>query len=823
MEAEYRPDVIEPRWQEAWRESDLYRVVEDPARPKYYNLEMFPYPSGDLHMGHVRNYSLGDVMSRYYRMRGYNVLHPMGWDAFGLPAENAAIQRGVPAAQWTWSNIDRMRAQLQRLGFSYDWDREVATCAPDYYRWTQWLFLLLYKRGLAYRGKAQVNWCPGCQTVLANEQVEGGQCWRCHSEVEKQEREQWFFRITAYADRLLQDLELLDGWPERVKAMQANWIGRSEGAEVDFRVEGLDETITVFTTRPDTLWGVTYMVLAPDHRLVEPLIQGRPEAERVRAFAQKVKATPAREREQMEKEGVPTGAFCINPVNGERVPIWVGNYVVSEYGTGAVMAVPAHDQRDLEFARKHGLPVKVVIQPPEGELDADTMTEAYADPGTMIHSGPFDGTPSQEGIQRVIAYLEEQGYGRKTVNYRLRDWLISRQRYWGAPIPVVYCDQCGMVPVPEEQLPVLLPSSLTDETGGTSLAKAPDFVATTCPQCGAPARRETDTMDTFMCSSWYFLRFTSPREENAPFSREAVDYWMPVDRYTGGIEHAVMHLLYSRFFTKVLYDAGLVSFQEPFTRLFTQGMVTLGGSAMSKSKGNIVDPDAIVAQYGADTARLFILFAAPPGNDLEWSEAGVEGAHRFLQRIWRLAAEWAPVVKGAGALDPAGLDRTERDVYRAIHEALQKVTGDIEERFSLNTSISAMMSLVNRLYQYKDEAATIRPELAREGLEKLVLMLAPFAPHLAEELWHEALGREGSVHQAAWPEVDPDALQREEVEVVVQVNGKLRDRMTVPVDADEASLRKLAVALPRVQQFVDGKQVVRVIVVPGRLVNVVVK
>ncbi|HEY8531160.1 MAG TPA: leucine--tRNA ligase, partial [Limnochorda sp.] len=768
-------------------------------------------------------YSLGDVMSRYYRMRGYNVLHPMGWDAFGLPAENAAIKRGVPAAQWTWSNIDRMRAQLKRLGFSYDWDREVATCAPEYYRWTQWLFLLLYKRGLAYRGKALVNWCPGCQTVLANEQVEGGRCWRCHSEVEKQEREQWFFRITAYADRLLDDLKLLDGWPERVKVMQANWIGRSEGAEVDFRVEGMDETITVFTTRPDTLWGVTYMVLAPDHRLVERLIEGRPEAETVRAFARKVKNTPAREREQMEKEGVPTGAFCINPVNGERVPIWVGNYVVSEYGTGAVMAVPAHDQRDFEFARKYGLPVKVVIQPPDRTLDPASMTEAYVDPGVMVHSGPFDGTPNQEGIQKVIAYLEERGFGRKAVNYRLRDWLISRQRYWGAPIPIVYCDRCGIVPVPEDQLPVLLPASLTNAVGGTSLASAPDFVATTCPQCGAPARRETDTMDTFMCSSWYFLRFTSPHEASAPFSREAVDYWMPVDRYTGGIEHAVMHLLYSRFFTKVLYDAGLVSFQEPFTRLFTQGMVTLGGSAMSKSRGNIVDPDAIVARYGADTARLFILFAAPPENDLEWSDAGVEGAFRFLQRVWRLAAEWAPVVKNAGTLDPAALDRNERDVYRAIHQTLKKVTTDIEERFSLNTSISAMMSLVNRLYQYKDEAAPLRPELAREGLEKLVLMLAPFAPHLAEELWHEALGREGSVHLASWPEVDPDALGQEEVEVVVQVNGKLRDRLTVPAGIDEAALREQVLALPRVQSFIDGKQVVRVIVVPGRLVNVVIK
>jgi len=823
VETEYRPHVIEPKWQEVWRTTHLYRVVEDPARPKYYNLEMFPYPSGDLHMGHVRNYSLGDVMSRYYRMRGYNVLHPMGWDAFGLPAENAAIQRGVPAAQWTWSNIERMRGQLQRLGFSYDWDREVATCAPDYYKWTQWLFLLLYKRGLAYRGKALVNWCPGCQTVLANEQVEGGQCWRCHSEVEKQEREQWFFRITAYADRLLEDLKLLDGWPERVKAMQANWIGRSEGAEVDFRVEGLDETITVFTTRPDTLWGVTYMVLAPEHRLVERLIEGRPEAETVRAFVQKVKATPAREREQMEKEGVPTGAFCINPVNGERVPIWVGNYVLSEYGTGAVMAVPAHDQRDLEFARKYGLPVKVVIQPPGGSLDEATMTEAYVDPGIMVHSGPFDGTPSQEGIQRVIAYLEERALGRKAVNYRLRDWLISRQRYWGAPIPIIYCDRCGMVPVPEEDLPVLLPASLTDKTGGTSLADAPDFVATTCPQCGGPARRETDTMDTFMCSSWYFLRFASPHEESAPFNREAVDYWLPVDRYTGGIEHAVMHLLYSRFFTKVLYDAGLVSFQEPFTRLFTQGMVTLGGAAMSKSRGNIVDPDEIVNTYGADTARLFILFAAPPENDLEWSEAGVEGAHRFLQRVWRLAAEWAPLVKGAGPVNPTEFGKEERDVYRTIHETLQKVTGDIEDRFSLNTSISAMMTLVNRLYQYKEEAEAVRPELAREGLEKLVLMLAPFAPHLAEELWHEALGHQESVHLAAWPEVDPDALQREEVEVVVQVNGKLRDRMLVPAAADEAALREQALALPKIQPFLEGKEVVRVVVVPGRLVNVVVK
>ncbi len=834
MESRFEFQAVEAKWQERWARERMYSRERDAAKPKYYCLEMFPYPSGNLHMGHVRNYSIGDVVARFQTMNGYNVLHPMGWDAFGLPAENAAIKRGVHPAEWTYGNIGHMRDQLKRLGLSYDWAREIATCHPEYYRWTQWLFLLLYERGLAYRKNAPVNWCPECHTVLANEQVIDGACWRCKSEVEKKKLEQWFFKITAYADRLLDDLRLLDGWPEKVRVMQANWIGRSEGAEIDFPVEGRPDKITVFTTRPDTVYGVTALVLAPEHPLVARLVAGRPEEAAVRAFAGRMADLSERERTEAEKEGLATGACCVNPLNGERVPIWVANYVLLEYGTGAVMVVPAHDQRDFEFARKFGLPVKVVIQPPGGRLDGATMSEAYVDEGVMAGSGPFDGLPSEEGRARIIEHVAARGLGRRTTNYRLRDWLISRQRYWGAPIPIVYCDACGIVPVPKEQLPVPLPENVdfTPE-GGSPLAKCEEFVRAACPQCGGPARRETDTMDTFMCSSWYYLRFCSPREAGAPFGREDVDYWMPVDQYIGGVEHAVLHLLYSRFFTKVLYDAGLVGFVEPFTNLLTQGMVTKDGSAMSKSRGNIVAPDEIVGRYGADTARLFILFAAPPEKDLDWNDRGVEGCHRFLQRVWRLvndvAGRTADAAPGAlGAANAAGngraLGKAERELRRALHRAVKKVTEDVRERFNFNTAISAVMELVNEAYRYREGIPEAQQDgrVLREVAEGVTLLLAPFAPHLAEEMWERLGGRE-SVHRQPWPTYDPAALVAETVEVVLQVNGRVRGRLEVEAGAVRERLEQLALENPRVREFTGGRQVVQVIVVPDKLVNVVVR
>ncbi|HHY47015.1 MAG TPA: leucine--tRNA ligase [Firmicutes bacterium] len=835
---------IEKKWQERWARDGIYTSTVDASRPEFYCLEMFPYPSGRLHMGHVRNYSLGDVVARFFRMNGYNVLHPMGWDAFGLPAENAAIKRGIHPADWTNDNIAYMREQLKRLGVSYDWNREIATCSPDYYRWTQWLFLLFYKRGLAYKASSRVNWCPGCQTVLANEQVVDGECWRCHSQVQQKELEQWFLKITAYADRLLADLEKLPAWPERVKVMQQNWIGKSEGAEISFPVEGMDEKITVFTTRPDTLFGVTYMVLAPEHPLVEKLVAGRPEATRCREIAARSAPVTERERALQEKVGAPTGRYAVNPVNGERIPIWVANYVLMEYGTGAVMGVPAHDQRDFEFARQYGLPVRVVIRP-EGlssTPDPGQMEAAYEGPGIMVNSGSFDGLYSEDGKKHVVAWLEAHGVGRPQVQYRLRDWLISRQRYWGVPIPLVYCDRCGIVPVPEDDLPVLLPRDVDFRPGGPSpLARHQGFVSTTCPACGGPARRETDTMDTFVDSSWYFMRFASPHADRAPFEQDEVNYWLPVDQYIGGIEHAVMHLLYSRFFTKVLHDAGLVDFDEPFKALFTQGMVTLGGSAMSKSRGNIVDPDEIMDRYGADTARLFILFASPPERDLEWSERGVEGAYRFLNRVWRLAREFAeeyPNPDGARIV-PERLSRRERDLRRKVHWTIKKVTDDIKERFSLNTAISAIMELVNDIYDFRQPGGNHAPTVSngdggarggnstgdgvavlREAIESLVLLLAPFAPHITEELW-QMLGKGASVHLQPWPSYDAEAAKAEEITVVIQVNGKVRDRVTVPQDIDEDALKEIALGRDKARAFIGQKAVRQVFVVPGKLVNIV--
>ena len=814
----YQFTEIEGKWQQRWAESGIYRSQARPGRDKFYCLEMFPYPSGRLHMGHVRNYSLGDVVSRFYRMKGLEVLHPMGWDAFGLPAENAAIKRGVHPADWTYENIAYMRGQMQKLGLSYDWERELATCDPGYYRWTQWLFLLFYKRGLAYKAASRVNWCPGCNTVLANEQVVDGECWRCHSPVEQRYLEQWFLRITEYADRLLQDLDKLERWPERVRVMQRNWIGKSEGAEIDFPIQGLDEKITVFTTRPDTLYGVTFMVLAPEHPLVDKMVVGRPDvAAEIGKLREEVPITE-RERATAEKVGIPTGVSAINPASGEPVPIWIANYVLMEYGTGAVMGVPAHDQRDFEFARRYGIPIRPVISPTGAEISGDELEAAYDEPGVMINSGPFDGTPSQEGKMKITRWLEERGVGRAMVQYRLRDWLISRQRYCGCPIPLIYCDQCGIVPVPEKDLPVLLPRSVDFKPGGLSpLLTVEEFVNTTCPQCGGPARRETDTMDTFIDSSWYFLRYACPRDDRQALDRETVDFWLPVDQYIGGVEHAVLHLLYSRFFTKVLYDAGLVGFEEPFKELFTQGMVTLGGAAMSKSRGNIVDPEEIIARYGADTARMFILFAAPPERDLEWSESGVEGIYRFLQRVWRLFWDWqeSPDREATKAGPSAQL-------RRLIHRTIQRVTQDIQERFQLNTAISAIMELVNGLYEYRAKPAAEQcGSQIDEALRVLVLLLAPFAPHLAEELW-EAQGGTESVHQQRWPQYDPQALVQDEVTVVVQVNGKLRDRLVVPAGLSEEELRQAALAAEGARRFVDGKTPRKVIIVPDKLVNIVV-
>ncbi|MGO0123268.1 leucine--tRNA ligase [Desulfothermobacter acidiphilus] len=820
MAERYPFHEVERKWRQRWEIEDLYAVVEDESKPKYYCLEMFPYPSGKLHMGHVRNYAIGDVIARYKRMRGYSVLHPMGWDAFGLPAENAAIKHGIHPHDWTWQNIKFMREQLKQLGFSYDWHREIATCHPDYYRWTQWLFLQFFHRGLAYRKKAPVNWCPSCATVLANEQVVGGVCERCKTPVVSRELEQWFLRILDYAERLLRDLDRLEGWPEKVRVMQYNWIGRSEGTLVTFPLPGREEGITVFTTRPDTLYGVTYLVLAPEHPLVPELVTKERRSE-VLAFVEKARHLPALNRtaSEQEKEGLFLGAYCQHPLTGADVPLYVANYVLMEYGTGAVMGVPAHDQRDFEFARKFGLPIKVVIQPPGVSLDPQTMSAAYVDEGILVNSGPFDGKPNQQAIQEITAYLEEKGLGQRQVTYRLRDWLISRQRYWGAPIPIVYCDRCGLVPVPEEELPVLLPYHVAFKpTGESPLKDCPEFVNTTCPRCGAPAKRETDTMDTFICSSWYYFRYTSPREDRAPWDKAKADYWLPVDQYIGGVEHAILHLLYSRFFTKFLYDIGLVSCEEPFANLLTQGMVLKEGTKMSKSKGNIVSPEEIIAHYGADTTRLFVLFAAPPERDLEWSDEGVEGCARFLNRVWRLVHSLVPTLAEEAGGEPGP---SAQELRRLTHRTIERVTRDIEE-FGLNTAVSAIMELTNGLLRYRDkEGKDCDPGALREAVEALVLLLAPFAPYLAEELW-EVLGHGESVHRQRWPVYDPELAKAEEVEVVIQINGKVRAKVQLAATVTPEEMEAAARREPRVKEILAGKQVRKVITVPGKLVNFVV-
>ncbi len=831
---DYRPEIIEPKWQKCWAESDFYHSAKDESRPKYYVLEMFPYPSGKLHMGHMRVYSIGDVLARFLRMRGYNVLHPMGWDAFGLPAENAAIAHGVNPASWTMENIKHMKDQQNQLGLSYDWNREITTCAPDYYRWTQWLFLLLYEQGLAYRRKATINWCADCQTVLANEQVEGGACWRCGQDVEPKELEQWFLRITAYADRLLDDLEDLQDWPERVKIMQQNWIGRSEGAEIVFPLKEFPgEVVHTFTTRPDTLYGVTYMVLAPEHPLVGRLVEGTSREEEILSFVEKTKGKSEIERTSAETEkiGLFTGRHAVNPINGEEVPILVANYVLMAYGTGAVMGVPAHDERDFQFARKYELPIRVVIQPGENEsLDDSLMEGAYEGPGYMVNSGSFDGLYFEEGKKRITEYLADNQQGKFTTSYRLRDWLISRQRYWGAPIPIIYCDQCGILPVSKEDLPVLLPEDV--ELSGDrvpSLAANSSFLHTTCPECGGNAQRETDTMDTFMCSSWYFLRFTDPLNVNVPFDREIANYWMPVDQYIGGIEHAVLHLLYARFFTKALSDAGLIDTGEPFKRLLAQGMVYKDGAKMSKSLGNVVTPDEIIRNYGADTGRLFILFGAPPEKDLEWNEQGVEGCYRFLRRVWRLIEENGSLVReNEGEQDTTAPGKNEKELQRAVHAAIKKVTADIEERFNFNTAISAIMEMVNSITDYikkvneEESGGQVSRQALREALETMVVLLSPFAPHLGEECWRK-LGYTDSVHLLPWPRYDEKFLWVEEVEIAVQVNGKVRARIMAPAEISKDELLEAARADAKVQEYVGGKEIVKAVAVPGKLVNLVVK
>lgn len=820
--SEYRFKEIEEKWQKIWEESQAYQVEEEEDKPKKYILEMFPYPSGPIHMGHVRNYSIGDVTARFHRMKGFNVLYPMGFDAFGLPAENAALSAGVHPKEWTLKNIETMRKQLKQLGLSYDWRREVITCLPEYYRWGQWIFLQFYKNGLAYRKEAPVNWCPKCETVLANEQVIGGHCWRCDSLVGRKNLIQWFFKITAYAEELLKDLEKLEGWPERVKVMQKNWIGKSEGAEVNFQIKESGEIIPVFTTRPDTLYGVTFFVLSPEHPLAQKLTppEKKPLLEKL-IREQSQSADEACLGVLAEKEGYFTGAYALNPLNNKEVPIWIANYVLMEYGTGAIMAVPAHDERDYEFAIKYNLPIIEVIKPEKGPGVLE-LKKAYPGEGIMINSGPFSGLPSKEGIKKVTAYLGEKGIGRYAVNYKLRDWLISRQRYWGNPIPIVYCEKCGTVPLPEDQLPVYLPDKVEFKAeGGNPLGSVPEFVNTSCPKCGGKAQRETDTMDTFTCSSWYFFRYTSLNENNALFNKEKANYWMPVDQYIGGIEHAVLHLLYARFFTKVLRDLGLTRVDEPFTNLLTQGMVIKDGAKMSKSKGNVVDPAYIIDQHGADTTRLFILFASPPEKDLEWSDQGIEGAHRFLKRVWRLIEENQNALEQASSTE---IDNLDRKLQQKTHATIKKVTEDIEESFSFNTAIAALMELVNELFDYNEKKPPEKrnPEIIREASENLILLLAPFVPHLAEELW-EKIGQSGSVHKQKWPAYNPDLIKKEEVEIAVQVSGKLRQRLTVPANLSAEKVKQMALEDSRIQKFIENKEIVKVIYVPQKLVNIVVK
>jgi leucyl-tRNA synthetase len=818
---------IEAHWQRVWEDGQQFRATEDRTRPKFYCLEMFPYPSGRIHMGHVRVYAIGDLLARFKWMRGFNVLHPMGWDAFGLPAENAAIENGVHPAVWTHENIANMRIQLRRMGISYDWDREVTTCDPAYYRWEQLIFIRMFERGLAYKKRSSVNWCPSCQTILANEQVESGRCWRCDSEVLPKEIEGWFFKITDYAEELLEWCDRLPGWPERVLTMQRNWIGRSEGAEFDLPVVGRSEVkITVFTTRPDTAFGMTYAVLAPEHPLVDMLVIDADERERVQAFRRAVGQESEAERLAADrpKRGLRLRARAVNPFNGDEIPLFIADYVLMGYGTGAIMAVPGEDQRDWDFAKEHGLPIiPTVKRPPDWD-----ETQAYTGDGVKINSGFLDGLPVTAAKKKATEWLVAGGRGQAKVNYRLRDWGISRQRYWGAPIPILYCDTCGMLPEREENLPVVLPEDVQiSGKGGSPLAGVASFVNARCPSCGGKARRDTDTMDTFVESSWYFLRYCSPAYDQGMFARAAAEYWMPVDQYIGGIEHAVLHLLYARFYTKVLRDLGLIQVDEPFTSLLSQGMVIKDGAKMSKSRGNVVDPDDLIRRYGADTARLFSLFAAPPEKDLDWNDHGVEGASRFLNRLWRFVHAHLDEMEPAVRVGPTGLSDAGRAFRRVIHETVHRVTGDIERDFHFNTAISAVMELVNALVDFERTSMDTvgrqeRASLLREAVEATLLLLGPVCPHITEALWAR-LGHAESLFRQSWPVADPEAMKRDEVQIVVQVDGRVRSRLTAGVAAADAEIREMALADGRVRPWLNGRQVAKVVVVPGRLVNIVTR
>lgn len=828
IQEKYAPHDIEAKWQKYWEENKTFKVEMDKDKPKSYVLEMFPYPSGNLHMGHVRNYSIGDVIARFRTMKGFNVLHPMGWDSFGMPAENAAIKHNIPPKKWTLENIANMTRQLKALGLSYDWDREVTTCKEDYYKWTQWFFELFYKRGLAVKKESAVNWCDTCNTVLANEQVIDGKCWRCDHEVVKKDLSQWFFKITDYADELLKDLDLLPGWPERVKTMQHNWIGRSEGLEFSFEIPALNDTVAVYTTRPDTAYGVTFMALAAEHPLIKKICENNPKADEINAFCERVRNQSEIERtsSESEKEGVFTGVYCINPFTGRKVEIWVTNYVLYDYGTGAVMGVPTGDQRDWMFADKYGIEKIVTICPVGKELKLEEMTCAYEEKeGMLVNSGEFTGMEMHKAMSAIMDKAEAEGFGKRRVNYRLRDWLISRQRYWGAPIPIIYCPHCGEVLVPEDQLPVRLPEDVSFTAGAKSpLATSEEFVHCKCPKCGADATRETDTMDTFLCSSWYYLRYTDAHNDKMPFDKALNNYWGPVDQYIGGIEHAILHLLYSRFFVKVLRDAGLVDYDEPFSNLLTQGMVIKDGAKMSKSLGNVVSPEEILSKYGADTARLFILFAAPPERELEWSDQGVEGSFRFLNRIWRIVQAFEAVLaQKVTEYDHSNLSEADKDLRRVLHSSIKKVTNDIETRFNFNTAISTMMELVNALYAYKEAAKEPNAGLIYEAISDLIKMMSPFVPHITEELWRGAIDANSSVHEQSWPECDEEALKVDNVEIVLQVNGKIRGRLTVPAEATKEELEKIAMADANVQAHIGDATVRKVICVPGRLVNIVAK
>ena len=828
IQEKYAPHAIEAKWQKYWEENKTFKVEMDKDKPKSYVLEMFPYPSGNLHMGHVRNYSIGDVIARFRTMKGFNVLHPMGWDSFGMPAENAAIKHNIPPKKWTLENIANMTRQLKALGLSYDWDREVTTCKEDYYKWTQWFFELFYKRGLAVKKESAVNWCDTCNTVLANEQVIDGKCWRCDHEVVKKDLSQWFFKITDYADELLKDLDLLPGWPERVKTMQHNWIGRSEGLEFSFEIPALNDTVAVYTTRPDTAYGVTFMALAAEHPLIKKICENNPKADEINAFCERVRNQSEIERtsSESEKEGVFTGVYCINPFTGRKVEIWVTNYVLYDYGTGAVMGVPTGDQRDWMFADKYGIEKIVTICPVGKELKLEEMTCAYEEKeGMLVNSGEFTGMEMHKAMSAIMDKAEAEGFGKRRVNYRLRDWLISRQRYWGAPIPIIYCPHCGEVLVPEDQLPVRLPEDVSFTAGAKSpLATSAEFVHCKCPKCGADAIRETDTMDTFLCSSWYYLRYTDAHNDKMPFDKDVNNYWGPVDQYIGGIEHAILHLLYSRFFVKVLRDAGLVDYDEPFSNLLTQGMVIKDGAKMSKSLGNVVSPEEILSKYGADTARLFILFAAPPERELEWSDQGVEGSFRFLNRIWRIVQAFENVLaQKVTEYDHSNLTEADKDLRRVLHNSIKKVTNDIETRFNFNTAISTMMELVNALYAYKEAAKEPNAGLVYEAISDLIKMMSPFVPHITEELWRGAIDANSSVHEQSWPEFDEEAMKVDNVEIVLQVNGKVRGRLTVPAEATKEELEKIAMADANVQAHIGDATVRKVICVPGRLVNIVAK